>query len=216
MQDDFSELRPETRRMIEGHETGDVEFKENYRRIEPDDLISFANALGGTILVGVREEKDSSGMQYGTIVGCPGSFDDIRNFIQNKARSCRPQINVNISREDCDSNVIYRVDVEEALNKPCCTDKGTYLIRQNGRKTAIYPEQMTLLILEKEARKFITQLQDAGTKFVEKLSKQIQIVEKLTNEAIEVARTAQFAAEDAKSAAEDAAGFAEETSEKEW
>lgn len=224
MSEDFPQLRPDTRRMIEGHETRDVEFKESVSGVDPGDLVAFANASGGTILIGVREEVDTSGMQHGIIAGCAGSFDDIRNSIQSKARSCRPPVDVAVARECESTNHIYRVDIEVASEKPCCTGGGRYLIRQSGSTIPIDPAQITAMILEKEAKEFVKKLEEAGTKFVEDLKKgqailseQLESVEGIVQRALEAAQKAlgaaeeaTYAARDAAEAATDAAAFSEE------
>jgi len=100
---------------------------------------------------------------------------------------------------------IYRIDIIEAS------------ARASGTTSAMYPNQITAMILEREVQTFIEQLQEAGTRFVEALkegqetlSDQIELVQEIVQQSIEAAEEARIAAEEAASAAQDAASFAEE------
>lgn len=213
MSSDYPSLRPETRTLIENPESIDVEYKESIDGLDQRDLVSFANADGGTILVGVREEKDASGRQYGVIVGYEGSYDRHRGVIQSRANECHPPIEVEIAREFNGIHHIYRVDIKITSKKPCCTGGGSYSIRQNGQNKPIYPEQLTTMILEREALNFITQLQEAGSKFVsdlkvgqEKLLEQIDYVEYIANQAHDAAISATEASQEAMIFGDEAVG----------
>ena len=76
MTNDYSELKPETRTLIGGSESRDVEFKQSQAGLESSDLVAFANAEGGVIFIGVREELDGTGMKHGIIVGQGGDGGD--------------------------------------------------------------------------------------------------------------------------------------------
>jgi len=217
MSEDFTELRDETKNMIDGHETRDVEFKESLNGINSETFVAFANAKGGTILLGVREETDQNGMQRGRIIGCQGSFDDIRLAIQSKANSCRPNIQVHVARELDGTNYIYRIDIDEAQDKPCCTGGGRYCMRDSGSTRSIFPEEITAIVLEKESDKFIKQLQDAADKFVESLkngqealAKQIESVDEIVKKSLKAVEQATIAAEEAARSAEEASGAAQD------
>jgi predicted HTH transcriptional regulator len=196
--------------MIEGKENRDVDFKESHSGLKNEDLVAFANAQGGSILIGVREARDDTGMQHGEVIGWEGDFDRTRNSIQTKAANCRPPINLDVEREYDGEHHIIRIDIAESKNKPCCTGGGIYKKREDGKNKAITPSEMTVLILEKEAMEFITRLQDAGAKFVEELMKGQEMLAKMIGNVESIAERAESAASSAASSAEEAASAASE------
>lgn len=214
---DYPEIRPETRVLIDNPETREVEYKESISGVDTSDMVAFANANGGTILVGVKEISDSSGKQQGEIVGQEGSFDENRNAITSKARSCRPPLDISVIREQDGDKFIYRVDIEKHSSGLCCTGGGRYVRREDGSKKAIDPTTIAAIVLERESAKFIKQLEEAGRSFVEELSKgqeslgnQIREVQEAAKQAEFAAHMAESAAREAISAAQDAASFAED------
>lgn len=215
---DFPYIRQETRNLIDKPEDIEIEFKESCRGIDQDLLVSFANSRGGTIIAGVVDKQGNNGRQYGEIVGCSGSFDDIRLAIQNKSNDCNPPIEVKVYREYDGNNYIYRIDVEECSRKPCCTGSGKYIIRKDGQKQPILPDQISTIILQREASKFIKQLQDAGDKFVkdlkigqENLSDQINRVDNIAKRAYYTSKKAKDIVINAESLADEAMIISDET-----
>ena len=69
-------ISPETWKLINAEELIDIEWKEAV----PSDLdvavVSFANAEGGVILIGVEEYKDEHGRQRGRLVEGKGTRID--------------------------------------------------------------------------------------------------------------------------------------------
>ena len=74
-------LTVSTKRFLLGQEGFDVDFKIKADGVKPEDFVAFANGRGGTILVGVQESKDTSGKQYGKVVGCPIDDKAKQSFI---------------------------------------------------------------------------------------------------------------------------------------
>lgn len=219
MPGDYSEIRPETQNMIENPETVSVEYKQNLNHVQQRELVAFANARGGTILIGVKQESDASGRQYGVIVGFPGDYDRTRGAIQSRANECHPPIEVDISREYDGMNFIYRIDISEASEKPCCTGGGSYSIRLEGEIKPILPTQMKMMIIEREVNEFARRLEEAGTRFIETLkigqealSDQLDGVDQVANSTLYAAKLAQEAAFEAGGAAQEAMLFADEAS----
>ena len=198
----FSGIRPQTMRMIKGEEGVIVEYKQSVDAVEQDDLVALANAEGGTVLVGVKELRQT-GRQYGHIVGCEVG-EEARRKLLNKAAGCLPSIDIKITVEGSRRHRIMRVDVTEALRKPCCTSSGTYKIRKNSTKVAIDPELLAAMILERESREFLKRFESAGYAIMQALEKATALleeklarIESIADEAVDAARDAAASAEDA-------------------
>jgi len=125
--------------LLEQPEGLEVEFKSSVRGLHPEDIAAFANARGGTILVGVQEKKHTSGERYGVLIGVRGIADSIQ-AIQDVAASCNPKLDIGIAEEESESGLsIIVIDVPEGRAKPYWTSAGLYVIRRSGRKDAIDP-----------------------------------------------------------------------------
>ena len=198
-------FKSDTMKMIESRETCDIDFKESPSNLETEDLVAFANACGGTILIGVRELQDASGMQRGEVIGWIGDYDKDRLKVMNKAANCLRPIKLTVNREYDGDKYIMRVDIEEILNKPCCTQKGLYKTREDGKNRGIAPTEMTALILETKASDFARKLQDAGAKFAEDLMRGQEELTKLISRVELIAAAAEAAANQAAASAEEAA-----------
>ena len=69
---EYIEISPEAQKILDNEENFDVDFKRN-GKVDPEDLVAFANSKnGGVILLGVDEFTNSNGRQKGKPVGCPG------------------------------------------------------------------------------------------------------------------------------------------------
>jgi predicted HTH transcriptional regulator len=118
-------IRPHTRRLLDGQEGREVDFKQSPDGVDPEDLVAFANGTGGTILVGVGEVETESGLQRGRVIGCAIS-DELRVGFINKASSCRPPVELEVTIENLNDVPFYRIDIPEGSHKPYCTQKGVY------------------------------------------------------------------------------------------
>jgi len=82
-----------------------VEFKERYTPRIAEDMVAFANARGGTLLLGVRDD--------GVVVG-ERLTNDMKAKVTSLARNCGPSIAVAASQ----SGRIVTVAVPEGTDKP--------------------------------------------------------------------------------------------------
>lgn len=201
-------LRAETRRMLEGEEDYDVEFKESLSSLDADDLVAFANSKrGGSILIGVREVPTGKGrIRKGAVIGCEIGDGPKRSII-SKATSCRPKIHVEITAENTAHKPIYRIDIPSGPDKPYCTEGGTYKIRRDGAKQALDPTALKGMILELESNVFISRFKhvaedilSALTQTENNLDRKLAFLEQLVVEAEEAAsaaaETAQWAVDE--------------------
>ncbi|MFH0906269.1 MAG: ATP-binding protein [archaeon] len=90
-----------------------IEFKENVNGIDKD-IVAFANAEGGQILIGISDNKIIKGIYIN---------NRIKGEILNIARNCDPEIKIEI----LSSNNILIVNVFESHNKPHRCSSGVYL-----------------------------------------------------------------------------------------
>lgn len=220
---EYKSLRAETKLMLEGQEGREVDFKEAPGGVKPEDFVAFANTIGGSILVGVRETTAPDGSQKGIIVGCSISDQTRQNFISTAA-SCRPSISITVSIENLNTDKpIYRIDIPEGAEKPYCTSSGTYKYRAEGQRVAIDPTQMQAIILERESEKFVARFKAAGDALLERigqvysdLSEQINRVERIAKMAEQAAFEAGEAANAARDAADEARDAAENAGDGGW
>lgn len=220
---EYKTLRVETKRMLEGQEGREVDFKEAPSGVKAEDFVAFSNTVGGSILVGVRETKGVDGRQQGIIVGCKLSDQTRQDFISTAA-SCRPSISISVSIENLNTeNPIYRIDIPEGIEKPYCTSSGTYKYRAEGQRVAIDPIHMQAIIFERESERFVARFKAAGDVLLERmaqihddLAKQISRVEMIAKMAEEAASEAMHAARDAHIAAEEARDAAENAGDRPW
>ena len=106
-----------------------LEFKESINSDLSKELVAFANAKGGIVLVGV----DDNGRIKNK------SFDNSeRSKIQGIARDCDPSLDIEVEALEEEPNVLV-VRVSEGLNKPYRCTSGFYMREgssSNKRKTA--------------------------------------------------------------------------------
>jgi predicted HTH transcriptional regulator len=171
---EFETITAKTTALLNKQESYDVDFKVAAKGVHPDDFVSFANTVnGGTILIGVEEIIGENGQQRGKIIGCETNDETKLSFI-NKAMSCRPPIDIEIFVENISSNSIYRIEIPSGKYKPYCTSKGEYLIRSDGRNTAITQDKLLDIFLEKQGQVFIERFKAA----TRELSDQLQSTKK--------------------------------------
>ncbi|ALP35821.1 hypothetical protein ASL14_06200 [Paenibacillus sp. IHB B 3084] len=158
-------------KMINSEENKEIEFKESISGLKSEDIVAFANSKsGGVIFIGVRDEAAPNGRQIGSIIGCKIN-DSSRLTILDKAQSCRPAVNLDISSRVIDSKSIYVIEIPSGEYKPYCTEGGTYRIRADGRKRSLYPNELLSLFMESEREKFIMSFKDATSSIENQLEK---------------------------------------------
>src|SRR6266511_625856 len=99
VKNEYKNIRADTQRLINGQEGCEVDFKVKPEGVKAEGFVAFANARGGSILVGVEERSGTNGKQHGVIVGCTIS-DEVRQAFISTAASCRPAIDISIHIEN--------------------------------------------------------------------------------------------------------------------
>ncbi|UTB33879.1 MAG: ATP-binding protein [Methanobacterium sp. ERen5] len=162
MKMEYESLSDKVELLLNREEGYDVDWKRNVGSLEIEDIVAFANSKnGGSVLLGVDEVEDVDGRQKAVIVGCRCS-DFNRNQIKNKALNCVPPIQIEIIKENTNEKPFYRVEIPSGINKPYCTKKGIYKIRDDGHNKAITPNEMLKIFIDLESDKFITRFKQAA------------------------------------------------------
>lgn len=219
---EFKTISKRPKKMLEGEEGFDVEFKESVKALESSDLVAFANShSGGTILVGIREKKRKRGRSKAQIIGCPIG-DGQKQRILGKAGACVPGIDVEIITENLNKTPFYRIEIPSGKNKPYATLGGTYKIRDDGRTKALLPGSLLNMFLESESDRFFTRFTSA-TKELESQVKQTHVnllnemnnftfqLQDLTSNTEEKLDHIFGTADNAEALSDEAMGFAEES-----
>jgi len=158
---EFQGLTKRTRAMLASNENSEVDFKREPSGVKSSDFVAFANANGGTLLIGVDEYTADSGMQRGKVVGC--SIDDkARLALINKALECTPSIDVLVFTENIKNLPILRIEILPEQNRPFCNSRGEYSVRANGRNRALYPSELLNIFLESESELFYRRFQSVA------------------------------------------------------
>lgn len=117
-----------------------VEFKERYTRRIDEDIVAFANARGGTILLGVRDD--------GTVAG-ERLTNDLKAKINSLARNCKPAIAVDFS----EVGEVVAIVVPEGVEKPYSCGSGFYR-RLNATTQKMSPDELRIMFAENEPLPF--------------------------------------------------------------
>lgn len=117
-----------------------VEFKERYTPRIDEDMVAFANARGGTLLLGVRDDGTVSGERL---------TNDLKAKINSLARNCKPAIPVNLSQVD----EIAAIVVPEGTEKPYSCGSGYYR-RLDGNTQKMSHEELRIMFAEHEPLPF--------------------------------------------------------------
>jgi len=117
-----------------------VEFKEKYTSRIDEDIVAFANARGGTLLLGVRND--------GT-VGGEHLTNDLKAKINSLARNCKPSISVSMAQVD----EVVAIEVEEGSEKPYSCGSG-YCRRLNGNTQKMSHDELRIMFAENEPLPF--------------------------------------------------------------
>jgi len=95
-----------------------VEFKKQVGESLDRELVAFANASGGTIIVGVEDD--------GSITGC--SIDNAtRSKVQDIANNCDPRIKIHIKTVRHEGIKLLVISIDESRDKPVRCSKGFFL-----------------------------------------------------------------------------------------
>ena len=117
-----------------------VEFKERYTPRIDEDIVAFANARGGTLLLGVRDN--------GTVVG-ERLTNDLKAKINSLARNCKPAITTELSQV----GEVVAVVVAKGTEKPYSCSSGYYR-RLDGNTQKISHDELRIMFAENEPLPF--------------------------------------------------------------
>jgi predicted HTH transcriptional regulator len=159
---EYAGLSEEVEVLLGSQESRELDFKESVGGLSSDDLVAFANSeSGGTVLLGVRENKDKRGRQLAEIVGCDIG-DRAKLSILGKAGSCVPPVEVLVILENRDGKKpFFRVEIPSGSNKPYSTSGGTYKIRGDARNDPLTPNRLLSLFVDTENARFIRRFSEA-------------------------------------------------------
>ena len=155
-------LSKDTKRLLSGGESEEVDFKQTAKSITAEDLVAFANSdSGGAILVGVKENSENNGRQIGEVIGHPIGDAEVSQIL-GKAQSCHPPVGVDIQFENTSKKPIIRINIPRGEARPHCTEKGTYAVRKGNRNTGLRPQQLLAMFMETEAAAFSKRFSNAA------------------------------------------------------
>ena len=117
-----------------------VEFKEQYTPRIDQDIVAFANAKGGTLLLGVRDG--------GTIVG-ERLTNDLKAKINSLARNCKPSVSVEMAQV----GQVVAIVVPEGAEKPYSCGSGYYR-RLDGNTQKMSHDELRIMFTENEPLPF--------------------------------------------------------------
>ena len=168
---EYAGLSEKAEELLGSQESRTLDFKESVGGLSSDDIVSFANSeTGGTILLGVKEMKDSQGRQTTEIVGCEIG-DRAKLSILGKAGSCVPPVEVFVIVENSEGKKPFlRVEIPPGFRKPYSTSGGTYKIRGDARNNPLTPDRLLALFMEAENAQFINRFSQATQDLEEGIS----------------------------------------------
>lgn len=166
----YKSVTRRTKKLLLNGENDFVDFKKVADGIHAEDLVSFANtSTGGDIFVGVVERKGADGSQYGEIGGTDLEDDTVLKIV-NKAISCDPPISIGLYAENTDKCPLIRVNVLPSNNRPHCTPKGVYCVRDGNRNRPLRPGELLAIFLDSEAKAFASRFEDAAVRISAEIS----------------------------------------------
>ena len=125
-----------------------VEFKERYSSKIDEDIVAFATSRGGTIFLGIRDDKTITGEKL---------TSELKARIHTLARNCQPSIEVSVSQI---KNVVA-IEVQEGKHKPYSCSSGFFkrldAVTQkmdNDEIRAMFAENDTVPFEEKRLKQF--------------------------------------------------------------
>ena len=126
--------------LIRQGESLTVEFKERYTARVDEDIVAFANAKGGTLLLGVRND--------GIVVG-ERLTNDLKAKINSLTRNCKPTITTELSQ----IGEVVAVVVPEGAEKPYSCGSGYYR-RLDGNTQKLSHDELRIMFAENETLPF--------------------------------------------------------------
>ena len=109
--------KTELQALISQGEGFHIEFKESINSGLAKEIVAFANAKGGILLIGVDDDGNVKSKELG---------NDDRSKVQAIARDCDPSIDIELELVDDEPNV-FAIRVGSGLNKPYRCTSGFYM-----------------------------------------------------------------------------------------
>ena len=138
-------------------ESYQVEFKERLAQLDRA-IVAFANATGGTIYLGVRDDGSVRGID---------TSNEMRSKVQEIARNCDPSIQIDIKPHPKDK--ILEIHVEEGLDKPYKCKEGFFL--RNGPSSQKLRRNEILNLINQSGKIYFDEAINKYFKFPKNFSK---------------------------------------------
>ncbi len=151
---------------IELGENSTTQFKENVTNSEQlaQEMVAFSNALGGLIIIGVKDTGEITGLS-------PEDIRRLNQMISNVASDqVKPSIHPLTYTVKVNDKTLLVIDIKQGINKPYCTSSGVYITKSGADKRRISQEELQRLFQESQryhADEFIVQ----DTKIINDLDK---------------------------------------------
>lgn len=126
---------------IELGEDSTTQFKENIHNVKSlsEELVAFSNALGGMLIIGVKDDGHIEGL----------TTEDVRrlnNMVSNAASdNIKPPISPYTKTVKVLDKILLIVEVKPGINKPYCTNEGTYITKSGADKRRVSQEELQRL-----------------------------------------------------------------------
>jgi len=126
---------------IELGEDSTTQFKENVNNNTSlaEEMVAFSNALGGLIIIGVKDD--------GQIIGlCSEDIRRLNNMISNvSSEHVKPPISPLTKTFKIADKILLLIDIKPGINKPYSTNNGTYITKSGADKRRISQEELQRL-----------------------------------------------------------------------
>ena len=125
----------EARQLISAGEGQRVEFKRSFaeQNAAIESLGAFANARGGTVLIGVRDD--------GTIIGANIGANTIENFVNALRRDSQPPLSPDVENISVNGETIVSARVDPAPAGQLIQVFGKALVRVGSTNQVMSPEE---------------------------------------------------------------------------
>jgi ATP-dependent DNA helicase RecG len=149
--------------LLERIETGEdstTQFKENIHNSTSlaEEMVAFSNALGGLIIIGVRDNGDISGLASEDI-------SRLNTMISNAASDhVKPPIAPLTQTIKISDKILLLIDIKQGAYKPYCTNNGTYITKSGADKRRISQEEL-LRLFQQSQKLFADELVVQGSSF---------------------------------------------------
>lgn len=117
-----------------------VEFKERYTPRMGEDIVAFANAKGGTLLLGVRDDG---------IMVVERLTNDLKGRINSLAQNCKPSISMNLAQV----GELVAIVVPEGTETPYSCGSG-YCRRHDGNTQKMSHNELRIMFAENKPLPF--------------------------------------------------------------